>query len=127
MFYLGYSGFEDDGPAQRAINSLDSQELRMGPILRDLLDKLQHVDREIHETLPLASAIEDGSIKIRVHYTLAHLRAVGRQYVNRISRWTKIMVGSDVFSSAGADEHFYSGDPSENRVDNRLGVPTVGT
>lgn len=127
MFYLGYSGFEDDGPAQRAINSLDSQEVRMGPILRDLLDKLQQVDREIHESLPLSAAIEDGSIKLRAHYTISHLRSVGRQYVNRLSRWTKIMVAADVYSTAGADQNFYSGDPSEHRVDPTLGVPTVGT
>ena len=127
MFYLGYSGYEDDGPAQRSINSLDSQEARMGPIIREHLDYLRKIDREILESLPLASAIEDGSIKIRAHYTLAHLRAVGKQYVRRLATWTKVAIGEDVFSSGSTSANFYSGDPSENRVDAVLGVPTIGT
>lgn len=127
MFYLGYSGFEDDGPAQRSINSLDSQEARMGPIIREHLDLLRNVDREINESLPLAAAIEDGSIKLRAHYTLAHLRAVGKQYVKRLSTWTKVQIGEDVFSSGSSRAGFYSGDPSENRVNNVSGVPQLDT
>lgn len=127
LFYLGYSGYEDDGPATRSINSLDAQEARMGPILRETLDFLKVVDREIRETLPLAAAIEDGSVKIRAHYTLAHLRSVGRQYVKRLASWTKIAVGEDIFSSGSPRKDFYSGDPSEQRVDNSSGVPQWDT
>lgn len=127
MFYLGYSGFEDDGPAVRAVNGLDAREASMGPIVREHLDYLQVVDREIFESLPLSAAIEDGSIKLRAHYTLAHLRAVGKQYVQRLSRWTKIQIGDDVFSSGGRREGFYSGDPSEHRIDPTMGVPTIET
>jgi len=127
LFYLGFSGFEDDGPAVRAINGLDAKEAFMGPIVREHLDLLTMVDREIKESLPLAAAIEDGSVKVRAHYTLAHLRAVGRQYVKRLSTWTKIKRGEDVFSSGGNRDDFYSGDPSEHRVDNQLGVPTYET
>jgi len=127
MFYLGYSGYEDDGPAQRSINSLDSQEARMGPIVRELIDLLRNVDREINESLPLAAAIEDGSIKLRAHYTLAHLRQVGKQYVKRLATWTKVAIGEDVFSSGSTRSDFYSGDPSEHRIDPSLGVPTLGT
>lgn len=127
LFYLGYSGFEDDGPAQRAINSLDSQEIRMGPIIRDHLEKLQVIDKEIFETIPLASAIEDGSIKVRAHYTLNHLCKVARQYVTRLSRWTKIQIGDDVFAPGGPRVGFYSGDPSEHRVDGTSGVPQIDT
>lgn len=128
LFYLGYSGFEDDGPAIRAINGLDSHEATMRPMIVELLDNLRKVDKEILETIPLASALEDGDIKIRAHYTLNHLRQLGRQYVGRLSRWTKIQVGEDVFSSGTTNSStFYSGDPSEHRVDNTLGVPTLGT
>lgn len=127
LFYLGYSGFEDDGPAVRALNGLDAREMAMGPIVREHLDYLQTVDREIFETIPLAAAIEDGSVKIRAHYTLNHLRQLGRQYVQRLSRWTKIQVGDDVFSAGGQREGFYSGDPSEHRVDATMGVPTIET
>lgn len=99
----------------------------MGPIVREHLDYLQTVDREIFETIPLAAAIEDGSVKIRAHYTLNHLRSLGRQYVQRLSRWTKIQIGDDVFAPSSQREGFFSGDPSEHRVDPTMGVPTIET
>jgi hypothetical protein len=121
LFFLGYSGFEDDGPAMRAINSLDNFEKTMGPIIRDLLDKLAQVDRDIHETRPLAKAVKDGSIELRAHYTLSHLWNLGRSYVTRMARWTKIQAVGDVFGSGGSErgERFYSGDSSQ-------GVPALG-
>lgn len=118
LFFLGYSVFEDDGPAVRSLNSLDSKEAAAGPIVRDLLSKLNDVDGEIHETMPLAAAVEDGSIKVRAHYTLDHLRRLGRSYVNRLARFLKISISGDVFSStsnASDNGEFYAGDPSEKR------------
>lgn len=128
LFYLGYSGFEDDGPAIRAINGLDGHETTMGPIVRDLLAKLRVVDEDIHATRPLAKAIDTGGVKPRAHYTLDHLWKLGRSYVTRLSRWTKIMVGGDVFSAGGSerDSSFYSGDPSEHRINPNVGMPTRG-
>lgn len=127
LFYLGYSGFEDDGPAIRALNSLDSRETKMGPIIRDLLDKLEQVDRDIHATRPLAEAISTGGVELRANYTLEHLWRVGRSYVVRLARWTKIMISGDVFSTGGSERStlFYSGDPSEKRVDSSVGMPTT--
>ena len=118
LFYLGYSIFEDDGPAIRTLNSLDTKEAVAGPIVRDLLTKLEEVDKEIHDTMVLAAAVEDGSIKVRAHYTLDHLRRLGRSYVNRLARFLKISISGDVFSStsnASDNGSFYAGDPSEKR------------
>ena len=119
LFYLGYSVFEDNGPAMRAINSLDAKEAVGGSIIRDLLSKLDDIRAQIHKTIPLSKAIEDGSIKLRSHYTLAHLRSLGRDYVGQLATFTKISVFSDVFGAGGAardPESFYSGDPSEPRI-----------
>lgn len=118
LFYLGYSIFEDDGPAIRTLNSLDTKEAVAGPIVRDLLSKLDDVDKEMHETMALAAAVEDGSIKLRAHYTLDHLRRLGRSYVNRLARFLKISISGDIFSSssnASNNDEFYAGDPSEKR------------
>lgn len=118
LFYLGYSVFEDNGPAMRGINSLDSKESVAGPIVRDLLGKMDDVAREVHETIALAAAVEDGSISVRAHYTLEHLWRLGRSYVNQLARFTKISVDGDVFSSSSNSRDrgdFYSGDPSERR------------
>lgn len=126
LFYLGYSVFEDDGPAMRAINSLDSREAQGGWIIRDLLAKIEKVRCEIVESMPLASAIKDGSIEIRAHYTLGVLRDHGRAYVNDLAGFIKVAIFSDIFSPGGRPREpkdFYNGDPSEMRVDPR-GVPT---
>lgn len=128
LFYLGYSGFEDDGPAMRACNSLDSKEATMGQIIRDILSKLEEIDCQVMETTPLAKAIQDGSIQLRAHYTLDHLWRMGRSLVTRLARWTKIQVSGDVFSTGGTErgEGFFSGDPSERRINPSQGVPTLG-
>jgi len=129
LFYLGYSGFEDDGPAMRAVNSLDSKESTMGPFVRDTLDKLRVMDEEIFATRPLAKATQDGSIQLRVHYTMAHLVNMARQYVTRLARWTKIAVQGDVFGQGSerlTGAEFYSGDPSEHRINPDVGAPTLG-
>lgn len=127
LFFLGYSVFEDDGPAMRAMNSLDSKEAVAGQIIRDILVDLDRVDQEIRKSIPLSKAIEDGSIKLRAHYTLQHLRELGRQHVVRLARFIKVSISGDVFSS-GTDARdpgsFYTGDPSERRVDPDTGVPT---
>ena len=128
LFYLGYSGFEDDGPAIRAINSLDNFEATMGPIIRQILEQLAQVDRDIFAIRPLAKAVQDGSIELRANYTLDVLWRLGRSYVTRLARWTKIQVGGDVFSSGGSErgDRFYTGDPSEKRIDPSQGVPALG-
>lgn len=126
LFYLGYSGFEDDGPAIRSINGLDAHETFMGTIVRDCLVQLAAIDQQIIETMPLAKAISTGGVQPRAHYTLDHLWRLGRQQVTRLSRWIKIWPGGDVFStSVEASASFYSGDPSEKRLDPNSGMPTV--
>ncbi len=118
LFYLGYSVYEDNGPAMRSINSLDSKEAVAGPIVRELLGKMDDVMREVHETIPLAAAVEDGSVKVRAHYTLDHLWRLGRSYVNALARFLKISIDGDVFSSSSNARNsgdFYAGDPSEKR------------
>ena len=122
LFYLGYSQFEDDGPAMRAVNSLDAKEAVAGTIIRDLLNRLDNVRDQIDTTIPLGKAISDGSIQVRAHYTLSHICKIGRIYVNQLARFTKIAVYGNVFSS-GSDASdpgsFYAGDPSENRFPTR--------
>lgn len=118
QFYLGYSFFEDDGPAIRAINGMDQHEARIGFIVRDLLHKLDDVRDQMHKTIPLGKAIEDGSIKLRAHYTLDHLMKLGKIYCNDLARFTKIKIDGDVFSTssnARDGDGFYAGDPSEKR------------
>lgn len=118
LFYLGYSVFEDGGPAIRALNSLDSKEAVAGFLIRDILDKIEDIRIQIHKTIPLSKAIEDGSIKVRAHMTLEHLWRMGRQLVNQLATYTKISIESDIFSSGGAardSASFYGGDPSEPR------------
>lgn len=127
LFVLGYSIFEDNGPAMRGINSLDSKETIAGPIIRDLLAKILDVVEQIHKTIPLAKAIEDGSIKLRAHYTLEHLWRLGRSYVSQLATFCKISIFSDIFSSGGRARDpgsFYSGDPAEMRGLDDRGVPT---
>lgn len=128
LFYLGFSGFEDDGPAMRALNSLDSKEATMGPIVRQCLDRLQLIDRQIQETMPLAKAIKVGAEELRAHYTMDHLWRMGRSQVTRLARWTKIQINGDVFGVGGNERggDFYSGDPSERRINPSQGVPTLG-
>lgn len=126
LYYLGYSIFEDDGPAMRAIHSLDSKEASGGFIIRDILSKLERIECEIMETVPLASAIKDGSVELRAHYTLDHVWRIGKSYVARLANFTKVAIFADIFSvgsiARNASE-FYSGDPSEHRLDDR-GVVT---
>lgn len=127
LFYLGYSAFEDDGPAVRAINGMDSKEPRVGFIVRELLKKIEDVVCQIHETIPLSKAVSDDKIQLRVHYTLDHLWRLGRSYVAQLATMFKVAIFSDIFSTGGRardPQSFYSGDPSEPRIDPRLGVPT---
>lgn len=126
LFYLGYSMFEDDGPAMRAINSLDSREATSGFLVRELLDKIDNVRRQIDQTIPISKAVQDGSLQIRAHYTLDHLWRLGRSYVSQLAAFTKVSIFSDIFSQGTRTRDagsFYSGDPSENRINPDTGLP----
>ena len=120
LFYLGYSVFEDDGPAVRAINSLDAKDPPAGMIIRPILAMLVDVDQAMSQVIPLTLAIEDGSVKIRAHYAIEQQRRLGKQQVARLSAFIKVAVAYDMFSDTLPRklDGFYSGDPSENRVDN---------
>jgi hypothetical protein len=120
LFYLGYSVFEDDGPAVRAINSLDAKDPPAGTIIRPILAMLVDVDQAMSQVIPLTLAIEDGSVKIRAHYAIEQQRRLGKQQVARLSAFIKVAVAYDMFSDTLPRklDGFYSGDPSENRVDN---------
>ena len=120
LFYLGYSVFEDDGPAVRAINSLDAKDPPAGTIIRPILAMLVDVDQAMSQVIPLTLAIEDGSVKIRAHYAIEQQRRLGKQQVVRLSAFIKVAVAYDMFSDTLPRklDGFYSGDPSENRVDN---------
>jgi len=127
LIYLGYSVFEDDGPAIRAFNSLPSHPIAPD-FIRPILDKLDQLQQDIHSVRPIAKAISTGDTETRALYTLNVLWKMGRQLVNQLSSITKVSIFSDVFSSGGAGRNpatFYSGDPSEHRVGRQLGVPTT--
>lgn len=127
LFYLGYSVFEDDGPAVRAINGLDAKEARIGWLIRDLLEKMDDLRVQVHKTIPLSKAIEDDKIKLRAHYTLDHIWRIGRGYVNQLANICKVAVVSQIFAASSLvndPSGFYSGDPSEPRINPTLGVPT---
>lgn len=126
LFLLGYSVYEDDGPAMRALNGLDQYEDRAGLIVRDLMASIEDVRCQIRKTIPLSMAVKDGSIEIRAHYTYDHLCRMGRTYVKQLADFLKISVFDDIFSSGGRardPSSFYSGDPSESRIDPESGVP----
>ncbi len=99
LFYAGYSAFEDDGPAVRAVNSVESHP-EMAPRIRLILDELRDVDRQISEVKPLAKAVKDGKIELRAAYSLDVLRDLGRQAVTRLCLFLAIRRKNDVFSSA---------------------------
>lgn len=125
LFYLGRSVFEDDGPAIRAINSLDSKETVARPIIVPILTELAAIDRQMQQLRIRLQAVEDGSLKIDAVREMAALRSLGHQQVGRLARWLKVSVprDCDVFSSAMPGEGFFSGDPSEPRFENDLGQP----
>ncbi len=115
--WLGYSVYEDDGPAMRSLNSMDSKEAVIRPLLKPILDKLQEIDDEIHGTIALSKAIKDDGIEVRAHYTLNHLRELGKQQIARLARMLKVRPcpDGDVFSSTLPGANFYSEDPAEPR------------
>jgi len=118
LFYLGYSVFEDDGPAMRAINSLDSVEAKARPIIQPIMDEIDRVQREIRQTTEIALAIEDGSVKLRAHYTLATLRSIGVQQVGQLSGFLAVPAKRNIFAASLPDgRELASGDPSEARLD----------
>lgn len=127
LFALGRSVFEDDGPAMRAINSLDSKEALARPVLSPILDELTSIDAQISDAKIRLMAVEDGSTKIDAAREIQMLRSLGRQAVGRISRWLKVSVprNCDIYSASLPDDDFYAGDPSEARFDNSLGAPTL--
>lgn len=121
LFYLGYSIFEDDGPAVRALNSLDAKDPPAGTVIRPIIAMLVQIDQAMAQIIPLTLAIEDGSVKIRAHYAIDQQRRLGKQQVARLAAFTKIAVAYDMFSDTLPRklDGFFSGDPSENRVDSR--------
>lgn len=115
LFILGYSLFEDNGKAIRAINGLDNYEVKAGHIIRDLIEKIKQCHGELMNVIPLAQAISTGSTQIRAHYTLDQICRLGRTFVNQLATFTKIAIFSDIFSTGGAartPQEFYSGDPT---------------
>lgn len=126
LFYLGYSIFEDNGPAMRALSSLDAKPLA-GVFIRPILAELERIDCQVKEVAVLAKAIADGSVQVRAHYTLSVLYKMGRTQVGRLATLIKVSVFSDVFSRGmgGNFSEFYSGDPSEPRIDQQLGTWTT--
>lgn len=110
LFYLGYSVFEDGGPAWRGINSLDAREATGGFLIRDVMDKIDNIRRQLDETIPLAKAVQDGSLQLRAHYTLDHLRRLGRMYVSQLAAFVAIDADHDIFGTNPRDANsFYAG------------------
>lgn len=123
LFYLGYSVFEDDGPAMRAINSLDSVEAKARPIVQPIMDEIERIRREISQVTEVALAIEDGSVKLRGAYTLQVLRSMGVQQVGDLSGFLAVPAKRNIFAASLPDgASLASGDPSEARLD--CGAPS---
>ena len=99
LFYLGYSILEDNGPAIRALNSLDTRP-EADPIILAELVNCEEADAAIRKVRTIALAIQDGAIQLRGHYSLSALQALGRQATGRLASFTKIPIDHDVFSSA---------------------------
>lgn len=122
LFALGFSVFEDSGPAMRAINSLDSVESRARPIIQPILEEIDSIRREIRKVKPLAKAVEDGSLKTRAHYTLGVLRSMGREQVGQLAGFIKVKPERDIFSPSLPGDELQGGDPSEARLDMTVGA-----
>lgn len=88
LYYLGYSVYEDDGPAMRSINSLVSKPLAPA-FIRPLLSDLDNVECEIKGLAPIALAIATGGVQTRVHYAKTYWLREGRRLVGRLSSFTK--------------------------------------
>lgn len=123
LFYLGYSVFEDNGPAIRAIHSLDSKPVA-GDFIRPILEKLDKLREEIFKDRVLSKAIATAAIQVRSHYTFSMQCRIGRQLVGQLGSFAKIAVGSDVFANGAAFEPatFYSNEPAGLPADTRYAV-----
>ena len=100
LFYLGYPILEDNGPATRALNSLDTRP-EADPIILAELQTCEAIDQTIRQKLlAISLATQDGAIQLRGAYTLGTLQAAGRQSAGRLSSFTSIPLKHDVFSSA---------------------------
>lgn len=123
LFYLGYSIFEDNGPAMRAINSLASQPLA-GDFVRPLIEKLDKLREEIFQDRILSSAIATAAIQIRGHYHFSMQCRQGRQIVGQLGSFIKVSVASDVFSNGAAFDPatFTSADAAGLPADARYAV-----
>lgn len=118
--YLGYSVFETNSAEIRAFNSLDNYPLA-GDFIRPILAKIEQIDDDLHAARPLALAIEDGSVKLRAHYTIDNLCKLGRIQVARLARFMKVAIFDDYFSTGrsarnAGDTTFQATDPSEPRI-----------
>lgn len=114
LFVLGFGMAENNGEAMRAINNLDSFEETGGVIVRQLLQKILKFNDEMEKTIPLSKVVEDGSIKLRSHYTLGHIQTLGRIAVAQLARYVKVSPAGDIFGPGGdvRDPHdFYGRSP----------------
>lgn len=119
LIFLGYSIFETNSAEIRAFNSLDNYPAA-GDFIRPLIARIQQIDEEIMDAIPLAKAIKVGAEQLRVHYTIENLQRIGRIQVQRLAKVVKVKVYDDYFASAGrannsGDSTFHTDDPSENR------------
>jgi hypothetical protein len=99
-FYLGYSDLDDNGPLQRAIDTVGDRATAV-PLITAELQRCVDIDTQLLKAYTTALAITDGSIQLRVHYQIAALARLGRQAVGRIASFLSAPVHHDVFSGAG--------------------------
>jgi hypothetical protein len=114
LFVLGFGMAENNGEAMRAINNVDAFESTGGVIVRMLLEEVMYYRGQMRTTIPLSKMIEDGSIKLRSHYTLGHIQTLGRIAVGQLARYLKVSPAGDIFSTGGdvRDPHdFYGRSP----------------
>lgn len=101
LFVLGFGLAENNGEAMRAINNLDAFEETTGAIVRMLLNEILDYRSQMAKTIPLSKVIEDGSIKLRSHYTLGHIQTLGRISVGQLARYLKVSPAGDIFGTGG--------------------------
>lgn len=113
---LGRSVFEDDGPAMRAINSLDSYETKARPVIDPIMVELAKIDLQISKSKLRAVATQDGSTRIDAGRELGVLRSHGRQAVGRLSRWLKVPVlpEHDIYSGSAPTDFDYDAVPGRS-------------
>lgn len=99
-FYLGYSDLDDNGPLQRAIDTIGERATAVTLVTAEL-QRCVDVDTQLLKAYVTALAITDGSIHLRVHYQISAIARLGRQAAGRIASFLDQPVKHDVFSGAG--------------------------